>query len=85
MPRRLTIAQQKKAQEIGATHYQPGRLIDLLKQEDGRWYGRLVEEDGTDASKREGWTELSEQEEMAEIFRISTKEEFLHALTSSPA
>lgn len=80
MPQRMTIAQWKKAQEIGATHYQPGRLIDLLKQENGKWYGWLVELDGTNASRHDGWTEISEEEKMAEFFVISTKEELLHAI-----
>lgn len=85
MPQRMTIAQWKKAQEIGATHYQPGRLIDLLMQANGKWYGWLVELDGTDASKHDGWTELSEEEEMAEIIRISTREELLSDIKETVA
>ncbi len=78
MPRQLTIAQWKKAQEIGATHYQPGRYIDLLKKEGTQWYGWLVEKDGSDLSAKDGstgWVEVKEDEFLGDLILIDSREQ----------
>ncbi len=79
MPRQLTIAQWKKAQEIGATHYQSGRCIDLLKKEGEQWHGWLVEADGSDMPTKNGhtgWTELSEDDLIRDkLFLIDSQEQ----------